>query len=57
MVFGKTNNALMVSSMSIKGFSKKTKIYRVTPIDHISSSGPAYLKTMKQNAGEYIGYI
>lgn len=43
--------ASMVSSSSQKGFSSKISVYSVTPMDHISSSGPRYLPEEEEALG------
>lgn len=44
---------LMVSSTSKKGFSPYTSVYNVTPRDHISNSGPSYLKINSSDSPVY----
>lgn len=43
-ICGKASGPCMVSSMSENGLTKNVSTYNVIPIDHISSSGPAYLE-------------
>jgi hypothetical protein len=40
---GGDSTASIVCCTSVKGFSPNTSVYRVTPNDHTSSSGPWYL--------------